>query len=136
MLQILLLYHTTDPPLVPCYRSSPCIMLQNHHKASVHVQDVPHILFDYHSECRGGNTRNLIKLRDQLKKQLTSFGYFHYSGRDITGYVWVHHSLLTLGVTNKKCPRGVHQLELFIRVLLKNHNIANNYRTNVIEFCC
>ena len=28
---------------------------------------------------------------------------------------------------------GVHKLELFIRVLLKNHNIANNYRTNVIE---
>ena len=32
----------------------------------------------------------------------------------------------------------VHKLELFIRVLLKNHNIANNYSTNVIEvsFCC
>ena len=25
--------------------------------------------------------------------------------------------------------------ELFIRVLLKNHNIANNYRTNVMEDC-
>ena len=33
---------------------------------------------------------------------------------------------------------GVHKSELFTRVLLKNHNIANNYRTYVIEvsFCC
>ena len=33
---------------------------------------------------------------------------------------------------------GVHKSELFIRLLLKNHNIANNCRTNVIEvsFCC
>ena len=32
----------------------------------------------------------------------------------------------------------VHKSELFIRVLLKNHNIANKYRTNVIKesFCC
>ena len=28
---------------------------------------------------------------------------------------------------------SVHKSELFIRVLLKNHNIANNYCTNVIE---
>ena len=25
--------------------------------------------------------------------------------------------------------QGLHKSELFIRVLLKNHNIANNYRT-------
>ena len=33
---------------------------------------------------------------------------------------------------------GVHKSDLFIRVLLKNHNIVNNYRTNVIDvsFCC
>ena len=33
---------------------------------------------------------------------------------------------------------NVNKSELFIRVLLKNHNIANNYHTNVIEvsFCC
>ena len=32
---------------------------------------------------------------------------------------------------------GVRKSELFTRVLLKNHNIANNYRTNVTEasFC-
>ena len=32
----------------------------------------------------------------------------------------------------------VHKLEQFIRVLYKNHNIVNNYRTNMIEvsFCC
>ena len=28
---------------------------------------------------------------------------------------------------------GVHKSELSIRVLLTNHNIANNDRTNVIE---
>ena len=27
----------------------------------------------------------------------------------------------------------IHKLELFIKVLLKNHNIAINYRINVIE---
>ena len=33
---------------------------------------------------------------------------------------------------------GVHKSELFIRVLLKIHNIANNYCKDVIEvkFCC
>ena len=29
--------------------------------------------------------------------------------------------------------QGVHKTELLTRVLLKNHNIAINYRTNVIE---
>ena len=31
---------------------------------------------------------------------------------------------------------GVDKSELFIRVLLKNHNIANNYRTNVLLLNC
>lgn len=32
---------------------------------------------------------------------------------------------------------GVHNLELFVGVLLKNHNFANTYRKNMIElsFC-
>ena len=33
---------------------------------------------------------------------------------------------------------SVHKSQLFISVLLKNHNIANNYHINVIDvsFCC
>ena len=51
--------------------------LQNHHKASVHNQDVPHIAFDYHTQCKGGNLKNVEKLKQRLIKSLVDFGYFH-----------------------------------------------------------
>ena len=53
------------------------LFFQNHHKASSHNQDIPFVYFDYHSECRGGNTKKLIKLRDRVKKKLEEFGFFH-----------------------------------------------------------
>ena len=58
--------------------------LQNHHKASYHSQDVPLVMFDYHTECRGGNTKHLVKLRDKVKKQLNDFGFFHCNADTIT----------------------------------------------------
>ena len=57
---------------------------QSHLKASHHCNDVPYIAFDYHSECRGGNTKNLAKLRDVIKKYYEDFGYFHCRGDDVS----------------------------------------------------
>lgn len=53
------------------------IIFQSHHKASQYGKDKPLINFDYHSECRGGNLKNLSKLRDRIKKQLDSFEFFY-----------------------------------------------------------
>lgn len=49
---------------------------QKHHKESAHV-DVPHIVFDYHQECRGGNTTNLAKLKGRVDAYLNAFAYYH-----------------------------------------------------------
>lgn len=55
---------------------------QKHHKDSAHV-DVPHIVFDYHQECRGGNQANLAKLKQKLEQKLQEFSYFHANGGDV-----------------------------------------------------
>ncbi|XKL60981.1 hypothetical protein PGB90_008038 [Kerria lacca] len=57
-------------------------MYQNHHMASAH-SDIPHIVFDYHLECRSGNTKNLSKLREQVECYLTGFGLFYAVGDEI-----------------------------------------------------
>ncbi|KAJ8918742.1 hypothetical protein NQ315_015062 [Exocentrus adspersus] len=49
---------------------------QKHHKESAHC-DVPHIVFDYHQECRGGSQANLQKLKAKVEQQLQDFGYYH-----------------------------------------------------------
>lgn len=54
---------------------------QKHHELSVH-KDVPHIVFDYHQECRGNQT-NLSKLKDRMDKVCGSFGLFYASGDDV-----------------------------------------------------
>nr|CAD7392934.1 unnamed protein product [Timema cristinae] len=51
-------------------------LFQAHHKSSPHANDVAHIIFDYHQECRGGNTKNLAKLKSKLDKYLDSFSVF------------------------------------------------------------
>lgn len=39
---------------------------QNHHKKMDKHNDVPHVIFDYHQECRGGNTMALSVLKDRV----------------------------------------------------------------------
>ncbi|XP_031839390.1 synaptojanin isoform X2 [Nomia melanderi] len=51
-------------------------LFQTHHNMSEH-KDVPHILFDYHQECRGGNMKNLSKLKAKVEKYLESFSLFY-----------------------------------------------------------
>ncbi|KAF7992176.1 hypothetical protein HCN44_001501 [Aphidius gifuensis] len=57
-------------------------MFQSHHSLSKH-QNVPHILFDYHQECRGGNTKNLIKLKNKVDNYMDTFGLFYAVGKNV-----------------------------------------------------
>ncbi|XP_063994499.1 synaptojanin-1 [Diachasmimorpha longicaudata] len=52
---------------------------QTHHGRSNH-KDVPHVIFDYHQECRGGNMKNLSKLKAKVEKYLDSFSLFYAVG--------------------------------------------------------
>ena len=62
-------------------------ILQNHHKASVYALDIPLLHFDYHSECRGGNYKNLEKLKSSLMKYLNNFEFFHSEGEETKKWV-------------------------------------------------
>ena len=70
--------------------SNKCILLattfslQNHLKASPLCRNVPYIHFDYHTECRGNNTKNLDKLFAKMKADLDEFGVFHFDGSSVT----------------------------------------------------
>ncbi|XP_076262081.1 synaptojanin isoform X1 [Rhynchophorus ferrugineus] len=55
---------------------------QRHHKESNHT-DIPHIVFDYHQEIRGGNQANLQKLKNKVDQQLQEFSYYHADGNSI-----------------------------------------------------
>ncbi|KAG5671456.1 hypothetical protein PVAND_001652 [Polypedilum vanderplanki] len=55
---------------------------QKQHENSVHI-DVPHIIFDYHQECRGGNQANLSKLKERFDKCCRRFGFFYASGDEV-----------------------------------------------------
>ncbi|XP_053385173.1 synaptojanin-1-like [Mercenaria mercenaria] len=57
-----------------------------HHKASRFALDIPLIMFDYHYECRGGNLKNLEKLRQQLAKYIDKFEYFHSDNGEVKRY--------------------------------------------------
>ena len=61
---------------------------QNHHKASVFALDIPLIHFDYHSECRGGNYKNLEKLKGSLMKYLNNFEFFNSEGEETKKWVY------------------------------------------------
>lgn len=56
---------------------------QRHHKDSKHSADVPHVVFDYHQECRGGNMSALSKLKNRLDSCAGHFGIFHVSGDEV-----------------------------------------------------
>ncbi|XP_041467097.1 synaptojanin-1-like isoform X2 [Lytechinus variegatus] len=55
---------------------------QNHLKASSHVQDTPHILFDYHQMCKG-KTDNLHLLKKKVAADVDRFGFFYSEGEDV-----------------------------------------------------
>ncbi|KAK9887395.1 hypothetical protein WA026_022333 [Henosepilachna vigintioctopunctata] len=57
---------------------------QKHHRESAHT-DIPHIVFDYHQEIRGGNQTNLQKLKIKLESFLQDFSYYYASGGIIYG---------------------------------------------------
>ncbi|XP_017096781.2 synaptojanin-1 [Drosophila bipectinata] len=49
---------------------------QRHHGMSAH-KDVPHVVFDYHQECRGGNFSALAKLKERIVACGANYGVFH-----------------------------------------------------------
>ncbi|XP_052872010.1 synaptojanin-1 [Anopheles cruzii] len=52
---------------------------QRHHRESDH-NDVPHLVFDYHQECRSGNTSALAKLKQRIDATCPDFGMFYAIG--------------------------------------------------------
>ena len=57
-------------------------LFQSHLTNSQHM-DIPHILFDYHQECRSGNSKNLAKLKEKTAKYLEQFLFFYAIGEKI-----------------------------------------------------
>lgn len=57
-------------------------LFQNHHRKTQHHEDVPHIVFDYHQECRGGNLKNLSKLKAKVDVCLKAYSFF-FSNNDV-----------------------------------------------------
>jgi synaptojanin len=56
---------------------------QRVHNASKHL-DVPMIVFDYHQECRGGNTTAALKkLKNRIDQLCPDFGIFFCDGQDV-----------------------------------------------------
>lgn len=56
---------------------------QRHHNESEHANDVPHIVFDYHQECRGGNLTALVTLKARLETCCSHFDVFHINGENV-----------------------------------------------------
>lgn len=57
-------------------------LFQSHHRKTQHHEDVPHIVFDYHQECRGGNLKNLSKLKAKVDVCLKAFSFF-FANNDV-----------------------------------------------------
>ncbi|KQS62318.1 synaptojanin-1 [Drosophila erecta] len=55
---------------------------QRHHGMSAH-KDVPHVVFDYHQECRGGNFSALAKLKERIVACGANYGVFHASNGQV-----------------------------------------------------
>ena len=45
--------------------------------------DIPHILYDYHQEVKGGSSKNLGKLKAKVSKYMERFGFFTKKGPDV-----------------------------------------------------
>lgn len=55
---------------------------QKLHKESEH-NDIGHIVYDYHQECRGGNQSHLSKLKAKLESCLNDFSFYHSNESNI-----------------------------------------------------
>jgi synaptojanin len=89
---------------------------QKHHELSVH-KDVPHIVFDYHQECRGNQT-NLSKLRDRMDKLCGSFGVFFVSGEDV-----IHEQYGTIRTNCLDCLDRTNCVQTFVGLEVLNEQI-------------
>lgn len=58
---------------------------QKLHQESLHM-DIPHVVFDYHQECRGGNHDALQKLKDRVLAAFDDFGMFLLKAGKIIRY--------------------------------------------------
>ncbi|XP_022193841.2 synaptojanin-1 [Nilaparvata lugens] len=56
---------------------------QTQHKLSKSCEGVPHVIFDYHQECKGGNTKALSKLLTKVEKKLNQFSTFYCKGDEV-----------------------------------------------------
>ncbi|XP_022914943.1 synaptojanin-1 [Onthophagus taurus] len=81
---------------------------QRHHFESDHT-DVPHVVFDYHQECRGGNQTNLVKLKAKIDPQLTEFGFYHAENNTV-----FHSQIGTLRTNCLDCLDRTNCVQTFI----------------------
>ncbi|XP_037087422.1 synaptojanin-1-like [Pollicipes pollicipes] len=58
-------------------------LFQAHHKALPEHADVQHVLFDYHAQVRGTNTKALEQLKQKLHESLLHQGFFFARGDEV-----------------------------------------------------
>ncbi|XP_041467143.1 synaptojanin-1-like isoform X2 [Lytechinus variegatus] len=80
---------------------------QNHLKASSHVQDTPHILFDYHQMCKG-KTDNLHLLKKKVAADVDRFGFFYSEGEEV-----VRHQTGTIRTNCLDCLDRTNAVQTF-----------------------
>ncbi|KAL5007601.1 hypothetical protein ScPMuIL_016407 [Solemya velum] len=95
---------------------------QNHHKASAHQLDVPHIAFDYHAECRGGNYKHLEKLKNRVAKDLTEFKYFYSCAGNAEKY-----QIGTMRTNCLDCLDRTNAVQTLLALVISYRTIQNNF---------
>nr|XP_018906096.1 PREDICTED: synaptojanin-1 isoform X1 [Bemisia tabaci] len=53
---------------------------QESHNSSPFLDEIPHVVFDYHQECRSGNQTNLSKLKAKVEKFIEMHSFFYSKG--------------------------------------------------------
>lgn len=59
---------------------------QKHHSESKFQSTVPHIVFDYHQECRGGNIGALSKLGARIAQFAKDISIYYVNDKNIQRY--------------------------------------------------
>lgn len=62
-------------------------LLQKHHSESKFQPTVPHIVFDYHQECRGGNIGALSKLGARIAQFSKDISIYYVNDNNIQRFV-------------------------------------------------